>query len=199
MIQKLVCSQYVINVIIATHTLVKNYKYLITMPLTNFGKQADIEDTIGISALLKLIEIDNNQFEYWRKNLDPNKKRGKFFDCDVYFYLIIKEAVLGHFFTVSGLDELDWDFVHDVCASINPDELIELDFVIDVVSENILLLDKDEQRPEPRKRSQLREIPMSEIFEYLEIRRKRKRAPKDYKVVSRKEFLVARQKKKALS
>ncbi len=167
------------------------------MPLINSRKPPDVEDSIGISALQKLIEINNNQFEYWRKNLDQNKKRKKFFDCHVYSYLVIKKAALTHFFPISGLKELDWEFVFDACAGIDPEELIELDFVIDIIDVQILLLDKDEARPSPRKAGELKDIPMHEIFEYLGERRKRKRIPKDNKVVSRREFLVARHKKKS--
>lgn len=167
------------------------------MPYSNSSSKSVVEDSVGVGALMNLIEIDNNQFEYWRRTLDPNKKRKRFFDPQIYCYLIMKKAVKTYFFPVSALKNLDWEFIFDACSSIDPEELIELDFVIDIVDGKMLLLDKNDKRPTPRDIGELKTIPMIEIFNYLGKRRTRKRLPLESNIVSRKEFLVARLKKEA--
>ena len=77
------------------------------MPLAKQSKHATIDDTIGISSLIKLIEIDNNQFEYWRHTqLTVNVAEGRGASFSLEIPLGIRFIIESKMFSEAELNDL---------------------------------------------------------------------------------------------
>ena len=138
------------------------------------------------------VDIDQGQFDYWKRNLQPKLKYKMYRDADLLAYMVMKEAIVGWGLKIPWLKKVDWVLVFDGCHEVEPEFLESCRFVFDLIEHEVIFLDQKDENPLGRKRSQLRIVNMDEIIAELFENMHKGYPTVDKKVVSAKEFKIAR-------